>query len=145
MIRKLIASARDHRKMMHLSVRLLAGRKFYLAPLLPLLWSAALAFALLVGWDTSGYTASNAQTSLMGLPLTVLAVLLGVRIISGEVDRRTLEIAYTVPGGAHRDPAQGQDRIRFQVVVGQRKTRRAGARRVLRFGRQVRTDFSEVG
>jgi hypothetical protein len=101
-IRELIAAARDQRRLMHLSVRQLAGRKFYLAPLLPLLWSAAIAFALLVGWDTSGYTASNAQGSLIGLPLTILAVLLGVRIISGEVDRRTLEIAYTVPGGAHR-------------------------------------------
>jgi len=101
-IRNLIAAIGDYRKLMHLSVRLLAGRKFYLAPLLPLLWPAALAFALLVGWTATGYTAPNAQVSVIGLPLPVLAVLLGVRIISGEVDRRTLEIAYTVPGGAHR-------------------------------------------
>jgi hypothetical protein len=32
----------------------------------------------------------------------MLAIGLGVRIIAGEIDRRTLEIAYTVPGGTHR-------------------------------------------
>ena len=36
------------------------------------------------------------------LDAAILACGLGVRVIAGEIDRRTLEIAYTVPGGAHR-------------------------------------------
>jgi hypothetical protein len=32
----------------------------------------------------------------------ILGIGFGVRIIAGEMDFRTLEIAYTVPGGAHR-------------------------------------------
>jgi len=39
---------------------------------------------------------------LIGFPLTILGLGFGVRIIAGEIDSRTLEIAYTVPGGAHR-------------------------------------------
>ena len=31
-----------------------------------------------------------------------MGVGLGIRIVAAEIDRRTLEIAYTVPGGAHR-------------------------------------------
>ena len=44
----------------------------------------------------------DAQVLLIGLPMTVLAVFLGLRVIAGEVDGRTLEIAYTVPGGVER-------------------------------------------
>jgi len=44
----------------------------------------------------------HAQNVLIGVPLCILAIGLGVRIIANEMDRRTLEIAYTVPGGCHR-------------------------------------------
>jgi hypothetical protein len=37
-----------------------------------------------------------------GLPLALLAAFLGLRVIAGELDGRSLEIAYTVPGGAER-------------------------------------------
>ncbi len=36
------------------------------------------------------------------LPLTLVAVFLGMRIIAGEVDGRNLAITYTVPGGCER-------------------------------------------
>jgi ABC-type transport system involved in multi-copper enzyme maturation permease subunit len=48
------------------------------------------------------YEPSSALGTLIGLPLTVLAIFLGVRVIAGEIDARRLEIAYTVPGGSHR-------------------------------------------
>lgn len=85
-----------------ISARLLAGRRFWVVPLLPLLWPAYNAFALLVGWQEGAFYPVSGQNVLIGMPLAVLAVGLGVRVIASEVDRRTLEIAYTVPGGSHR-------------------------------------------
>lgn len=46
--------------------------------------------------------AADAQNALIGLPLVVIAIGLGVRIIAGEIEHRTLEVTYTVPGGAAR-------------------------------------------
>jgi hypothetical protein len=85
-----------------LSARLIGGRRFWLAPILPLAWPAFQAFRLLVGWRDTEFVEASAQNTLIALPLIVLAIGLGVRIIAGEMDRRTLEMAYTVPGGAHR-------------------------------------------
>lgn len=89
-------------RLVHLSARLVAGRRYWIAALPPLLWPAFLAILLLAGTFEQPPTAASAQNLLIGLPLTVLAIGLGVRIIAGEMDRRTLEIAYTVPGGCHR-------------------------------------------
>ena len=78
-----------------------AGHRFYLLPLLPLLWLVLSALLVLIGFDTPHGPAS-AQVQLIGFPLTMLAVFLGLRVIAGEIDGRTLEIAYTVPGGCDR-------------------------------------------
>lgn len=85
-----------------LSARLIGGRRYWVAPLLTLLWPAFQAFRLVMGWQVSAFEPSSVQTVLVGFPMMVLAVGLGVRVIADEIDRRTLEIAYTVPGGAHR-------------------------------------------
>lgn len=85
-----------------LSARLIAGRRYWLAPILPLIWPAFQAFRLLVGWRQIAFAEASAQNTLIGLPLMVLAIGLGVRVIAGEMERRTLEMVYTVPGGAHR-------------------------------------------
>jgi hypothetical protein len=92
---------RGYLKLVHLSAQLVAGRRYWIPILLPLLWPAFQAFILLVGWRQTGFEAMHAQ-SLMSVPLTVLAIGLGIRIVASEMDRRTLEIAYTVPGGCHR-------------------------------------------
>ncbi len=85
------------------SARIVGGRRFWLAPLLPLIWPIFHAIRLWQGWrDEGAFVEADVQVFLIGLPLTVLAIALGGRIIAGELDRRTLEIAYTVPGGAHR-------------------------------------------
>ena len=77
-----------------------AGRRYWTLPLLPLAW---LAFqAGIVFTSGEGFSASSAQGPLIAVPLTFLAVFLGVRIIAGEIDERSLEIAYTVPGGCVR-------------------------------------------
>lgn len=92
----------DAVRLLHLSARVTAGRRYWIAPLLPLLWIAFQLFRLLIGWRTEDFVPADAQNVLIGFPLTILAIGLGVRIIAGEMDFRTLEIAYTVPGGTHR-------------------------------------------
>ena len=89
-------------RLIALALRLVAGRRWWIAPLLPLAWPGFVAFQLLVGWLEESPSAASAQGVLIGFPLAVLAVALGVRVIAGELDQRTLEIAYTVPGGAVR-------------------------------------------
>lgn len=93
---------RDFVEVVGISARLLAGRFWWLVPLWTVLWPAFEAFRIAIGWRPVGYGPAAAQTVLIGTPMIVLAILLGVRIIAGEIDRRTLEITYTVPGGAHR-------------------------------------------
>ncbi len=87
--------------LLRLALLVVAGRRFWLLPLLPLLWLLFQAGVLLIGAG-EGFTPSSAQGTLIGLPLTLLAVFVGIRIIAGEVDGRSLEIAYTVPGGCER-------------------------------------------
>ena len=87
--------------LLRLALMVVAGRRYWLLPLLPLLWLLFQAGVLLIGAG-EGFTPSSAQGSLVGLPLTLLAVFLGLRIIAGEIDGRSLEIAYTVPGGCER-------------------------------------------
>ncbi len=86
---------------LRLSPLLLAGKRYWLLPLLPLLWPAFQVLLLLAGARES-LEPVDAQDRLIGVPVAVLAIFLGGRIIVGELDQRSLEIAYTVPGGAHR-------------------------------------------
>jgi len=92
----------DFARLVRLAARMIAGRRYWIAPFLPLLWIGFQVFRLVVALRPDDYGASEAQTILIGFPLVVLAIGLGVKVIAGEIDRRTLEIAYTVPGGAHQ-------------------------------------------
>ena len=92
---------RDRLRLGGLAARLLAGRRFWLTALVPLLWTAFQAWRVRMGWQEA-LEPADVQNFLISLPLTVLAVFLGVRVIAGEVDARRLEIAYTVPGGSQR-------------------------------------------
>lgn len=88
-------------RLLRLALLAMAGRRFWLLALLPLLWLAFQAVVLLIG-AREGFEPPAAQGVLIGAPLTALAVFLGMRVIAGEIDGRTLEIAYTVPGGCER-------------------------------------------
>ena len=79
----------------------LAGRRYWLLAVLPLVWLLVQAGLLLIG-IREGFSPREAQGALIGLPLTLVATFLGIRIIAGEIDGRSLEIAYTVPGGCER-------------------------------------------
>jgi hypothetical protein len=94
--------ASDRLRLLVLSARTIAGRRVWLASLLPLAWIAFQVLRVLAGLRPTAFAPVDAQTLLIGLPLTLLGIGFGVRIIAGDIDRRTLEIAYTVPGGARR-------------------------------------------
>ena len=79
----------------------IAGHWVWLLIFLPLLWLAARAIEALIT-PSSGFNPVDAQVGLMGIPMAALAIVLGLRIIAGEMDGRSLEIAYTVPGGCQR-------------------------------------------
>jgi hypothetical protein len=87
-------------RMMFYSARLVAGRKFWIVIFLPLLW--LIVRALFVMFGDGEKLGPESAHYLMSLPLSVVAMGFGIRIIAGEIDSRTLEIAYTVPGGCHR-------------------------------------------
>lgn len=99
---KLIDWLGDRLLLTGLALRLQMGRRFWLGPLLVLGWPLFHGIRLLVGEGVQGFTERDVQNTLIGLPLAVLAIGLGVRIIAGEIEQRTLEVTYTVPGGAHR-------------------------------------------
>lgn len=83
------------------SAVLLGGPRFWLLLLSPLLWLGGLA-ALLIAGRLPTFEPASAQNTLIAVPVAILGAFLGGRTIAGELDQRTLEIAYTVPGGAHR-------------------------------------------
>jgi len=92
----------DRLRLVAASLRLVGGRRYWITALLPLSWIAFQVFRLVVKWRPEDYAPGDAQTILIGFPLVVLGIAFGLRIIAGEIDHRTLEIAYTVPGGAQR-------------------------------------------
>lgn len=92
----------SHLALYRLAAVAVAGHRFWLLPLLPLAWLLALATAALLGLQQEPFKPEDAQGMLIGVPVAVLAVFFGVRIIAGEIDQRSLEIAYTVPGGCER-------------------------------------------
>ncbi len=79
-----------------------AGHRFWLIPVLvPIIWLGPQSFFLAMGW-TQPVQPSGIQVRMMGFPLACVGIYLGLRIIAGEINARTLEIVYTVPGGADK-------------------------------------------
>ena len=76
----------------------IGGHRYWLLPLLPLAW---LPVSVWIG-SPAEFEPASAQGTLIGLPLTFLGIFLGLRVIAGEIDGRSLEVAYTVPGGCER-------------------------------------------
>jgi hypothetical protein len=101
-IRRALHAVSDSVRLVHLSARLLAGRFCYLIPLVVLVWPGIQMLRLVTGGRERAFAAADAQYVLLGMPLAMLATGLGVRIVAGEIDRRMLEVAYTVPGTSAR-------------------------------------------
>lgn len=91
-------------ELIRLAMVAIAGHFFWIWPLV-----------LVVGWLSvhtflehdkiniiNSITVSDVQNRMLGIPLAILGSILGLRIIAGEINSRTIEIIYTVPGGANR-------------------------------------------
>ena len=91
-------------ELIRLAMVAIAGHFFWIWPLV-----------LVVGWLSvhtflehdkiniiNSITVSDVQNRMLGIPLAILGGILGLRIIAGEINARTIEIIYTVPGGANR-------------------------------------------
>lgn len=98
----LARKASDILRLLWLAGKLLAGRRFWLLPVLTLAWPAVMALQVVAGVRPEGFTPPQVQGALLALPLTVLAIGLGVRVIAADLERRMLETAYTLPGGGRR-------------------------------------------
>ncbi len=94
--------ARDRARLLRLSAVALTGRKYWVAALLPLIWPALMLLIWLVRWRGNDFSPGEVLPFLLGLPLAVLGIGLGIQVIAGEISKRTIEVAYTVPGGAAR-------------------------------------------
>jgi hypothetical protein len=92
----------DYIELLHLSLRVQLGRRFYFVPMLCLLWPIFVAVRWWLGDNVQSFDVGDAQNYLVGFPITVLSIALGIQIISSEIEQRTLEVCYTVPGGAIR-------------------------------------------
>ena len=93
----------DAIELLHLSLKLQLGNHFWLYPLLPLAWPILMLIADFIGFaNLDAPTPGAAQNIIIGVPIYILAVGIGMQIISSELEARTLEVCYTVPGGAQR-------------------------------------------
>lgn len=96
-----LASTGDFLELLVLSMRLQVGRRFWAIPLLPLAWLMFMGLRVALDWREN-FTVADVQNELIGLPLVILAIGLGIQLIATEIEDRTLEVCYTVPGGAVR-------------------------------------------
>ena len=80
---------------------MVAGHRYWVLPLLPLLWLVFQAVVIYLNPEES-LSGNEVQGPLLAVPMTALAIFFGMRIIAGEIDDGSLEIAYTVPGGVER-------------------------------------------
>ncbi|MDY6984372.1 MAG: hypothetical protein SV422_14900 [Pseudomonadota bacterium] len=90
-------------ELLHLSLKLQLGKFYWAWPLLPLAWPLVIFLAEASGianLDTP--TPAMAQNVYIGIPIYILAIAIGMQLISSEIEARTLEVCYTVPGGAQR-------------------------------------------
>ena len=78
--------------LLRLVLVMMVGRRFWLLPLLPLGW---LAFLKLELFGFLAVSPEVVQGLALGVPMALLGIFLGIRIIAGEIDDRSLELAYT--------------------------------------------------
>ncbi|MEJ2417065.1 MAG: hypothetical protein P8Y45_09050 [Exilibacterium sp.] len=81
-----------------ISIRQQLASRYWLVLLLIVGWPLIQVLRLSFDAGQGAYTAANAQNTLIGFPIIILAMGLGVQIITGCIEQNTLETTYTVPG-----------------------------------------------
>lgn len=92
---------RDRVQLLLLALKQQFGRRFWLSPLLLLPWPIYKVIAFLESGQLV-FTAKDAQNELIGLPLYIYAIGLGVGLVAREIEGRTLEVSYSISGGCQR-------------------------------------------
>ena len=82
--------------------RLQMGHRFWMLPFAVFIWPLLQASMMFMGWKQGGFELVDVQNRLMGYPLYLMAIGIGVGLIANEVEKRTLEVSFTLPGGAAR-------------------------------------------
>lgn len=78
----------------------IAGHKFWLIPIIvPIVWLVPQSGMEILDWVTIRDEGIQFR---LAVPLAFVGLFLGLRIIASEINARTLEIVYTVPGGAEK-------------------------------------------
>lgn len=85
--------------LMKLSLKIQLGRKYWWIFIAVLLWPGLQALLLVIGLREN-VTTADSQNLLVGFPLYCIAIGMGIKIIAYEVEKRTLEVCYTIPNGA---------------------------------------------
>jgi len=98
---KFFERASDLIAMLFLCLKQQLGSRFMFVPLAVLIWPIYQAVRLLESQQNL-FTSADVQNNLLGLPIYLLAIGLGIGIIAKEIERGTLEVVYTIPGGAQK-------------------------------------------
>ena len=99
-LQRVFAQVAGNLQLYRLAAITTTGRTFWIWPFVPLGWLAFI--YTLEHFDLANFNQSDAQNLLIGFPMGVVAILLGVRIVASEINARNLEIIYTVPGGCEK-------------------------------------------
>ena len=97
-----IARLIDQRSIVVLSIRQQLGRRFWLLPLFILAWPLLTGTLGFLFGAQANFGENEIQNVIIGLPMYALAIGIGAGLITNEIEQRTLEVTYTIPGGARR-------------------------------------------
>lgn len=96
------AKIAEYITLIKLAIRLQLGHKFWIFIVSVLAWPLLMLLFLLTWPKNKGINETDVQNLMIGFPIYCLAIGIGIRIIASEIERRTLEVNYTIPGGTKR-------------------------------------------
>lgn len=97
---KIIAQLKFNLFLYILCNRLQMGHRFWMLPFAVFIWPLLQACMVFIGWKQGGFELVDVQNRLMGYPLYLMSIGIGVGLIANEVEKRTLEVSFTLPGGS---------------------------------------------
>lgn len=97
---KFFDKVRANLEMYRLAATSLAGKRFWLILFIAPVYLFCRWVLHYFRFNEIQYT--DIQGDILAVPMVLIGIVLGLRLIAGEISGRTLEIIYTVPGGCER-------------------------------------------